>query len=204
MNRPISPPSMPRTRPAASLAWIALLALLALLSGCASLGTVRTFALESELRAARGEPTRIWTNPDGSRTFEYATQPNGDQCWMYTIGADGRIVEQHDALAPANLARVSTGMTIAEVERLLGQHLSIQRFVHSGEEVWDWNIVNEWPDLVATRFNVHFVDGKVVRTSRSHIYPRESWVFGIGIGGGRHPWWGLGWSWPIRPRPYPW
>lgn len=188
---------------------LGLILIAALLTGCASMLPQRTFDAESELLAKRGAPSRVWDNEDGTRTLEYATQPYGTECWMYTVDADGVIVEQLDALARSNLARVKAGMTVEEVQRLLGQHRSVQRFSLSNEEVYDWNISNEWPDLVATRFNVHFVEGEVVRTSQSFVYPQR-WPFGLSIGVGSHPYWGMGFGWPhYHPwhhpyYPYPW
>lgn len=182
-------------------------AALILLSGCASLTATPTYLNEAEVLAARGEPSRVWNNADGTRTLEYATQPYGDTCWMYTADGSGRMVGQFDALSRRNLARVERGMTVEDVQRLLGQHRAVQRFPMSGEEVYDWNIRNEWPDLVATRFNVHFIDGQVERTSQEFVYPREGWAFGIGIGHGMHPYWGvgMGWGWPYqRGWPHYW
>lgn len=189
-----------------SLRVVLFAALFALLSGCASMQ--REFADEASLLGVRGEPTRIWTNEDGTRTFEYATQPFGDTAWMYTIDGDGRIVEQFDALSRKNLARVQKGMTVAQVQRLLGQHRTVQSFALSGEEVYDWNIRNEWPDLRATRFNVHFVDGVVERTSQTFVFPRDGmfgWGFGLGFGHGVHPSWGgyWGWGWPYGGPGWP-
>lgn len=174
------------------------------LGGCAGYPEARGFSHEQEVIAALGQPTRVWHNDDGTRTLEYATQPNGSRCWMYTVAADGRVTQQHDALSDANLARVEKGMSIAQVQRLLGQHRSIQRFALSGEEVWDWTIAGELSQREVTRFNVHFVDGKVRRTSRSVEYPRDGVMFnfGIGHGHGSGVFWGLGWGWPWRP--YPW
>ena len=188
--------------------WRICLCLLAfVLAGCA---TRPLLVSEAEVRARHGEPTRVWPNPDGSRTLEYATQPFGETCWMYTIAADGRVVAQFDALAPENLARVEIGMSLDEVTRLLGEARSVQRFPRLSEEVWDWNIPRDAPDLIATRFNVHFVEGRVVRTSRSHEYRSEAWSsgfgFGLGIGIGRGVWpWGpefgvVGPRWPHRPH----
>lgn len=189
-------PSAPRGR--TSLRLILFAVLFALLSGCASMQ--REFADEASLLGVRGEPSRIWTNEDGTRTFEYATQPFGDNAWMYTIDGDGRIVEQFDALSRRHLARVQKGMTVAQVQRLLGQHRTVQFFALSGEEVYDWNIRNEWPDLRATRFNVHFVDGVVERTSQTFVFPRDGMFgFGLGFGDGPHPHWGGLWGWP-HPR----
>lgn len=180
---------------------VCLLALV--LAACVSLPPL---ASEAEVRARHGEPTRVWQNPDGSRTLEYATQPFGETCWMYTVAADGKLIAQFDALAPENLARVEPGMSLDAVIRLLGEPRSVQRFPRLNEEVWDWNIPRESLDLIATRFNVHFVDGRVVRTSRSHEYRSEAWSFGFGLGIGRGAWpWGaefgvVGPRWPHRPH----
>lgn len=172
------------------------------LSGCAGYPEARGFTHEKEVIATLGQPTRVWHNDDGSRTLEYATQPNGSRCWMYTVTTDGRVTHQHDALSDANLARVEKGMSVAEVQRLLGQHRSIQRFALSGEEVWDWTITGDYSRHEITRFNVHFIDGKVVRTSRSVEYPRDGVMFNFGIGHGHGSglFWGLGWGWPWRPH----
>lgn len=179
--------------------------LVMLLAGCAGFGAPRQFVNQAELTSTRGEPSRVWQNDDGTRTLEYATQPYGTTCWMYTVDASGNVVEQFDALQRSNLARVKPGMSMAEVERLLGQYRSVQRFSRSNEEVFDWNIANEWPDLVATLFNVHMVDGKVVRTSQSFVYPQR-WPFGFAFGAGANPYWGVGFGWPhFQPfAPHPW
>jgi hypothetical protein len=121
---------------------------------------------EASLLARRGTPLKIHANPDGSRTLEYSSQPNGISNWMYTVDASGRVIEAHDALEPAFLARVREGMPQEEILRLLGKEHSVQTF-SSGEEVWTWNVRNEWPHQLANHFHVHFVDRKVRRTSFS-------------------------------------
>jgi len=151
---------------------MAILAVLVLAAGCATPSPSRTFSAEAEVRAAYGEPVKRWPNDDGTTTLEYSNQPNGHVTMMYTIDAGGIIVHQENVLADENLARIERGMTQDEVARRLGQHRSVQTFVLSGEEVWDWNIHNDYGTL-ATLFNVHFVDGKVARTSRSYIYPHD-------------------------------
>lgn len=167
------------------------------LSGCAAM-TPRMFSMEDEVLAGRGSPTRIWDNPDGTKTLEYSTQPYGHTCWMYRIDVDGVVLRQYDALAADNLARVKKGMSKDEVLRQLGQQRSIQHFPNSGEEVWDWNIRNDYPDLLATRFNVYFVDDRVTRTERSYEYPHNGFYFGFG--GWRGPgYWGSGWWGPRYP-----
>jgi hypothetical protein len=151
---------------------MAILAVLVLAAGCATPSPSRTFSTEAEVRAAYGEPVKRWPNDDGTTALEYSNQPNGYVTMMYTVDAGGMVVRQEDVLAEESLARIERGMTQDEVARRLGRHRSVQTFVLSGEEVWDWNIRNYY-GTIATLFNVHFVDGKVVRTSRSYIYPYD-------------------------------
>ncbi len=87
-------------------------------------------------------------------------------------------------------------MSKEQVSRLLGTHRSEQRFRNSGETVWDWNIRNDGPGI-ATLFNVHFIDDKVVRTSQTYVFPRDGAIFGGWGGYYGHPWArGLGWGYP--------
>ena len=185
----------------------------ALLGSCALFEPPRPYATEAEAIAARGEPTRRWQNDDGTTTLEYATQPFGDRCLMVQVDQGGKVLRQWDALSEENRAKVEVGMTMAEVDRLLGEHRSVQTFRLSGEEVWDWNVYNDGPG-VATLFNVHFIDGKVVRTSRTYVYRNGN---GGGMFGGLlfyghpygYPFYGSYWPrWPYRYyypfHPYGW
>ena len=175
------------------LPWLAmLLAVLGALSlsACVTYAPPRPFTTEAETLAAKGEPTRRWQDDDGTHTLEYATQPNGRSCLMVQVDQGGIVLRQWNALSEENLARVRKGMTGAEVDRLLGQHRSEQVFKQSGEEVWDWNVRNDGPG-VGTLFNVHFIDGKVVRTSQTYLYPREGPYFG--------PW---GYPYPYYRHPF--
>lgn len=147
-------------------------AMLVVSAGCATGVMQRRFTSQAEALAALGEPVKRWVNDDGTTTLEYSTQPYGHTALMLTVDASGIVIRQADALADENLARVDKGLTREEVSRLLGQHRSVQTFALSGEEVWDWNVYNDGPG-VATLFNVHFIDGKVVRTSRTYVFPRD-------------------------------
>ena len=160
------------------------------LSACVTYTPPRPFTTEAETLAAKGEPTRRWQDDDGTRTLEYATQPNGRSCLMVQVDQGGIVLRQWNALSEENLARVHKGMTREEVDRLLGQHRSEQVFKQSGEEVWDWNVRNDGPG-VGTLFNVHFIDGKVLRTSQTYVYPREGPYFG--------PW---GYPYPYYRHPF--
>ena len=188
--------------------WLLLALLVGALAGCATFQPPRPYATEAEALAARGEPTRRWSNDDGTTTLEYSTQPNGWTCLMVQVDQGGIVLRQWNALAPENLARVERGMSKEQVSRLLGTHRSEQRFTNSGETVWDWNIRNDGPGI-AVLFNVHFIDDKVVRTSQTYAYPRDGAVFGGWGGYYGHPWaWGLGWGYPgpfyRHPFAHPW
>ena len=176
--------------------WLLLALLVGALAGCATFQPPRPYATEAEALAARGEPTRRWSNDDGTTTLEYSTQPNGWTCLMVQVDQGGIVLRQWNALAPENLARVERGMDKEQVSRLLGTHRSEQRFTNSGETVWDWNIRNDGPGI-AVLFNVHFIDDKVVRTSQTYAYPRDGAMFGGWGGYYGYPWgWGVGWGYP--------
>lgn len=117
-----------------------------------------------------GAPTRVWPEADGGRTLEYATQPFGQTCYMVRLDAQDRLVGTTDALSPANRARIVPGLTTEQVTRILGQDRKRMFFRLSGEDVWDWNIPPEMSGYLL-RFNVHFKNGVVVRTSQSVVYP---------------------------------
>ena len=147
---------------------------LALLTGCATLdrdarlvpGTSR----EADVVALYGPPEGSWPEADGGRTLVYGTQPMGTHAYRVRLAPDGRLVAVEDALSPAGRARIQPGMTPDEVTRLLGRERSRVFFSNSGEDVWDWTIE---PDQTGygMRFNVHFKDGVVVRTTQSMVFP---------------------------------
>lgn len=150
----------------------ALLAAATIAGSCATMPGSRPLATEADAIAAHGRPVRYWQNEDGTRTLEYSNQPFGHVTLMVTVDASGAVLRQQNALAFENLTRVERGMTREQVSRLLGTHRSVEFFRLSGEEVWDWNIENDGPGIY-TYFNVHFIDGRVVRTSRTYIFPHD-------------------------------
>lgn len=119
--------------------------------------------------ALYGRPTRIWPEDDGGRTLEYAMQPRGEHCYMVRLAADGRLVSIVDGLSPASRARIVPGMTPEQVGRILGAERSRVSYRLSGEDVWDWTIEPEMRGY-GMRFNVHFKDGVVLRTSQSMVF----------------------------------
>lgn len=155
------------------------------LAGCASLRDPA--ALKPgvsgvvEVRAAFGQPYRSYPESDGGETLEFSSQPNGITCYMVRLDAAGRLVSVRDALSEAGLARVQPGMSREQVTRLLGNRRSVEFFRLSGEEVWDWNVDNRAGPGVATRYNVHFRDGRVVRTSTTYVFPADGVFEGFGL-----------------------
>lgn len=150
------------------------LALSVLMAGCAT--PDRDARLQPGISTARdvvvhhGQPRRVWPEADGGQTLEYSSQPMGRHAYMVRLAADGRLVGIEDGLSPAGRARIQPGMTPEQVSRLLGKERSRVFFALSGEEVWDWTIE---PDQAGygMRFNVHFKDGLVVRTTQSMVFP---------------------------------
>lgn len=130
----------------------------------------------AEVQQLYGPPSRVWPEEGGGRTLEYATQPFGRTCYMVRLDSQDRLLGVHDALAPAHRNRIEPGMTPEQVSRLLGQERSRVFFKLSGEDVWDWNIE---PDMngYLLRFNVHFKEGKVFRTSQSVVYPDRRFLW---------------------------
>ncbi len=144
-----------------------------LLAGCATAPRLEAGISRSEdVLAAYGQPRRIWPEADGGRTLEYSSQPMGRHCLMVRLDASGRVVSLEDGLSAASRARIEPGMTPEQVSRILGTERSRVFFRLSGEDVWDWTVE---PDQIGygLRFNVHFKDGRVVRTSQSMVFPNR-------------------------------
>lgn len=151
------------------------------LAGCATPGQdarlTAGVSRGAEVLAIYGPPGRVWPEADGGRTLEYASQPMGQHCYLVRLGPDDRLIRVEDGLSATGRSRVEPGMTPEQVSRLLGRERSRVRFSLSGEDVWDWTIE---PDAAGhgLRFNVHFKDGVVLRTSQSMVLPSRLFPFG--------------------------
>lgn len=123
---------------------------------------------EGDVRQAMGQPDNVRDETDGSHTLEYPKGPEGPRTWMFTIDPSGKLQDYRQVLTEENFARVTNGMSMEEVRRLLGKPRSVVQFKLKNEEVWDWlYLSNHTPRL----FNVHFgmASGKVSRTSSSEV-----------------------------------
>lgn len=118
---------------------------------------------ETQVRAQFGEPAAVFSEADGSRTFEYPRQPEGKTNYIITIGPDGKMSALRQVLTPANFAKVRPGLDKVEVRRLLGRPAATQRFDRKKEEVWDWRYAEGQQAKV---FSVSFdFNGKVVSSA---------------------------------------
>lgn len=124
----------------------------------------------AQVQQLYGPPSHVWPEADGGHTLEYATQPFGRTCYMVRLDAQDRFVSAVDGLSPASRNRIVPGMTPEQVNRILGRERTRVFFKLSGEDVWDWNIEPEMNGYLL-RFNVHFKNGVVFRTSQSVVYP---------------------------------
>lgn len=146
------------------------------LSACANMDNFRRAvpgqATGAEVMSIYGKPTRIWDDADGGKTLEYSYQPYGQACYMIKLDRNDKVVSRENTLDSAGLARIENGMTQEQVSRILGRERSRMYFDRMNEDVWDWTVDGGGSGYII-RFNVHFKDGKVARTSRSMVDPRE-------------------------------
>lgn len=169
----LTPATLPLTHNLRATA-LGLAALLLSLGGCAQLDGLAQLkpglSTGADVQGRYGPPSRVWPEPGGGQTLEYASQPFGTRCPMITLDKDGRVSAVVDGLEPAQRARILPGMRPEQVSRILGRERSRVFFELSGEDVWDWNIE---PDQAGypMRFNVHFKQGLVFRTSQSMVFP---------------------------------
>ena len=157
------------------------LALTALLAACATPANDPRASLGrtslTEAQALYGTPTRVWPEADGGQTLEYAGQPWGTHCYMLRFDASGRLQARRDGLEPAERARVVPGMTVEQVQLLLGRERTRMHYERSDVDVWEWNIEPTYAAMWMS-FNVYFKDGLVIKSSEILIDPeRPRWVF---------------------------
>ncbi len=125
---------------------------------------------EAEVRAQFGQPTTIWPEADGARTFEYNRQPQGNQNYMITIGPDGTMTALRQVLAPHVFEQVRPGMSQEQVRRLLGQPAQRTTYDLKQETDWDWRWMD--PPTRQMVFTVTFgSDGRVLRSGSREPMP---------------------------------
>jgi hypothetical protein len=123
---------------------------------------------EADVRAAMGEPEKVWAQNDGTHTLEYPKGPAGHRTFMVDIDSGGTLRDWQQVLTQENFATINVGMTRDEVRRKLGKPRSSVEFPLKNEEVWDWRYMESPGE--ERLFNVHFDrgSGRVTRTSVSN------------------------------------
>lgn len=121
-----------------------------------------------QVREIMGPPTMVWSDDDGTQTWEYPRTPGGIVNYMIAFGPDQVLREVRQVLTDENFARVRPGMSRDEVRRLLGRPAHEIFFSLKKEHVWDWKIIGI--ANTPAYFNVHFAeDGRVVHTSTNTV-----------------------------------
>ena len=105
----------------------------------------------------------MWDEAGGARTFEYNRQPAGQVNYMITIGPDGRMTALRQVLTPETFARVSPGMRMDEVRRLLGKPAKVTPYELKKETWADWRYL-EAPNQAKVFTVVYGPDQFVLRT----------------------------------------
>jgi hypothetical protein len=121
-------------------------------------------ATEADVKKQFGEPGATYNEADGSKTFEYSRQPEGQVAYMITIGTDGKMSALRQVLKNSEFAKIKPGMDKGEVRRVLGKPAKTAKFdLKPDEEHWDWR----WLDgQIPKVFSVTFDrDGKVMASA---------------------------------------
>lgn len=114
-----------------------------------------------------GAPAMIWEDSDGIQ-LAYPRGPEGPHTFMVFIGSDGHVNRIENVLTEGRFARISKGMTEAQVLRLIGppQPQWSAFFEARNERVWEWRYC-DGGNLMA-KFDVVFdATTRQVRTSYS-------------------------------------
>jgi len=121
-------------------------ALALLLAACATSMNLHRLAPGSvtleQMRAAQ-KPTAEWKNTDGTVTLEYSKQPVTAYNVMLDFDAKGVLKASRVVSQSENIDLLKTGMTRAEVQRLVGSPASIYKDSMTGGDVWE--IPTEFP-----------------------------------------------------------
>ena len=123
-------------------------------------------ATEADVKKQFGEPHATYPEADGSKTFEYSRQPEGQVAYMITIGADGKMSALRQVLKTSEFAKIKPGMDKGEVRRVLGKPAKTAKFdLKPDEEHWDWRWLDgQFPKIFSVTFDR---DGKVMASAAS-------------------------------------
>ena len=98
--------------------------------GCDRVATGELQAGQStvaDMKLKMGEPASVYRDGD-KELWEYPLGPEGTRTYMMTVNAQGTLEKIDQVLIDANFKRITPGMTITEVRRILGRNSKEQRF----------------------------------------------------------------------------
>ncbi len=99
-------------------------------------------ASEGDVKMKFGEPEKIWDGENGAKILEYNRQPAGTQNYMITIGADGKMSTLRQVLTPTNFAKITPGMMMEDVRKLLGKPMKITPYELPMKWHYDWRYMD--------------------------------------------------------------
>jgi hypothetical protein len=102
-------------------------------------------ATEGDVKMKFGEPEKVWEGENGekgSRIFEYNRQPAGTQNYMITIGADGKMSALRQVLTPQNFAKITPGMMMEDVRKMLGKPMKTTPYPLAKEYHYQWRYLD--------------------------------------------------------------
>lgn len=144
----------------------AALPLALLLAGCASYsgaGLAPGRSTQAEVAAAMGEPALRFEDAGGGATWAYPRGPMGYHTYMARFTSSGILAGIESVLDPDHFARVTPGLPLEDVQRLIGPPRRTERFARRDETVWDYRFMDAWG--YPSQFSVMFgADGKVRQT----------------------------------------
>jgi SmpA / OmlA family len=122
-------------------------------------------ASEGDVKMKFGEPEKVWDGENGAKIFEYNRQPAGTQNYMITIGTDGKMSALRQVLTPQNFAKITPGMMMEDVRKMLGKPMKITPYELQMKWHYDWRYM-DGPNATDTKiFTVVFnPDLKVIST----------------------------------------
>jgi Domain of unknown function (DUF4309) len=118
-----------------------------------------------DVRDVYGKPDSEWKEADGSTVWMFVKGPMGYQTYKATMGADNVLKSFEQVLSDPYFAKVQKGMSMADVERLLGKPAEDVTFKLKQERVWTWRY--EASPSLKRMFDVHFdINGQVTEIGR--------------------------------------
>lgn len=147
------------------------------LGACATAGNLARlqpgFSTEADATRLAGPPVLARQNADGTRTLDYSDQPrDGNISYRVVVDAKGTVLKATPILVDPEKVDIKPGMSMAEVEELLGPPRYKGYFPFTEEDIWDWNAASRSAGNLVI-FNVHFKQGKVVRTTQRVLDPND-------------------------------